>query len=548
MIKTSGYRVSPTEIEEVAYGTGLVARCGRARRRGPGLGQRIVLVASPAGRRTLDRDELLGDAAQRSCRSTWCPSDVVRPRRAAALAQRQVRPHLLRQELARVSRDRSIAAFGRVDWRLTRRRDRRSTGSPSASAHAVLRLRPRAADRARRAAARRAARARSSSATRSRPTPCRRSCSTSAASSTRFDVASARGDARRARHADAGRHGSASPGPGKTAGRAHAGGRRRRDDRAGVSDRGASASPTIGERLGYGRAWRVRVNPDFQVKGSGMRMGGGPQQFGVDAEQVPALLAELATPDLDFLGFHVFAGSQNLHAEILCEAQRKTVDLALRAGRRTSPRPVRYLNLGGGFGIPYFDKDQPLDLPRSATTSTSCSTSAIRAEPARRPRRDRARPLHRRRVRRLRDPRRRPQGVARQDLPRRRRRPAPPAGRVGQLRPGDPPQLPGRGRQPDRRRRRPRRSASSAACARRSTCSATRSTLPAGRRRRPGRRLPGRRLRADRQPHRVPRATRRPSRCWSDVAAPNGAPAHLRPRKRSGNRSAESPDHETVGL
>jgi diaminopimelate decarboxylase len=118
----------------------------------------------------------------------------------------------------------------------------------------------------------------------------------------------------------------------------------------------------IGERLGVRPRVAVRVNPDFQVKGSGMRMGGGPQQFGVDAEQVPALLARLAGRDVDFLGFHIFAGSQNLNAEIICEAQRKTVQLALRLADE-SPLPVRYINLGGGFGIPYFEKDQPLDLP-----------------------------------------------------------------------------------------------------------------------------------------------------------------------------------------
>jgi diaminopimelate decarboxylase len=105
----------------------------------------------------------------------------------------------------------------------------------------------------------------------------------------------------------------------------------------------------------------VRVNPDFQVKGSGMRMGGGPQQFGVDAEAVPALLGELAATDIELLGFHIFAGSQNLLADVLCEAQRKTVELALRLAD-AAPGPVRYLNLGGGFGIPYFEKDQPLDL------------------------------------------------------------------------------------------------------------------------------------------------------------------------------------------
>jgi diaminopimelate decarboxylase len=105
----------------------------------------------------------------------------------------------------------------------------------------------------------------------------------------------------------------------------------------------------------------LRVNPDFQVKGSGMRMGGGPQQFGIDVEQVPDLLQTLRVTDLDLLGFHVFAGSQNLHADILCEALTRNVALLMGLADQ-SPWPVRYLNLGGGFGIPYSEKDQPLDL------------------------------------------------------------------------------------------------------------------------------------------------------------------------------------------
>ena len=118
----------------------------------------------------------------------------------------------------------------------------------------------------------------------------------------------------------------------------------------------------IGDRLGIRPRVAVRVNPDFEVKGSGMRLGGGPQQFGVDSEQVPALLTELALTDIEFLGFHIFAGSQNLRADILCDAQRKTVALAVRLAE-AAPTPVRYLNIGGGFGIPYFERDEPLDLP-----------------------------------------------------------------------------------------------------------------------------------------------------------------------------------------
>ena len=116
-----------------------------------------------------------------------------------------------------------------------------------------------------------------------------------------------------------------------------------------------------GDELGVMPTIAVRVNPDFAVKGSGMRMGGGPQQFGIDAEEVPAVLREIAGSGVDVLGFHVFAGSQNLNAEIIAQSQRRTVDLVSALADHLD-RPVRYLNLGGGFGIPYTEKDQPLDL------------------------------------------------------------------------------------------------------------------------------------------------------------------------------------------
>lgn len=127
------------------------------------------------------------------------------------------------------------------------------------------------------------------------------------------------------------------------------------------SETEAERAVAVGERLGIAPRVAVRVNPDFQVKGSGMRMGGGAQQFGVDAEQVPALVRRLRGLGVEPLGFHIFAGSQNLDAEILCEAQRKTVELALRLADEADAQ-LAYLNLGGGFGIPYFERDRPLDL------------------------------------------------------------------------------------------------------------------------------------------------------------------------------------------
>ncbi|WP_077034815.1 pyridoxal-dependent decarboxylase, exosortase A system-associated [Pelomonas sp. KK5] len=115
------------------------------------------------------------------------------------------------------------------------------------------------------------------------------------------------------------------------------------------------------QRLGLPARVAVRVNPDFELKGSGMKMGGGPKQFGVDTELLPALLADIGRMGLAFEGFHLFAGSQNLRAESICEAQQKSYELALRLAA-DAPGPVKFLNLGGGFGIPYFPGEQPLDL------------------------------------------------------------------------------------------------------------------------------------------------------------------------------------------
>jgi diaminopimelate decarboxylase len=105
----------------------------------------------------------------------------------------------------------------------------------------------------------------------------------------------------------------------------------------------------------------IRVNPDFELKSSGMKMGGGPKPFGVDAERVPAMLQRIRGLRLDFQGFHIFSGSQNLRAHSIADAQRNSIDLALRLAEH-APSPVRVLNIGGGFGIPYFPGEQRLDV------------------------------------------------------------------------------------------------------------------------------------------------------------------------------------------
>lgn len=123
----------------------------------------------------------------------------------------------------------------------------------------------------------------------------------------------------------------------------------------------AARALAIAERLGVRPRLAVRVNPDFEIKGSGMRMGGGAKPFGVDAARVPALVRRIVAADADWRGFHIFAGSQALSAEALIEAQRATLALAADLAQAAGAAPP-LVNLGGGFGIPYFHGETALDI------------------------------------------------------------------------------------------------------------------------------------------------------------------------------------------
>ena len=135
------------------------------------------------------------------------------------------------------------------------------------------------------------------------------------------------------------------------------------------------------QELGLPARVAVRVNPDFELKGSGMKMGGGPKQFGVDVEVVPEMLDWIAREGLAFEGFHLFAGSQNLRAESICEAQLKSYELALRLSAQALS-PVKFLNLGGGFGVPYFPGERRLDLAPIGANLHDISERCARELPA----------------------------------------------------------------------------------------------------------------------------------------------------------------------
>ncbi|WP_206241092.1 pyridoxal-dependent decarboxylase, exosortase A system-associated [Novosphingobium terrae] len=118
---------------------------------------------------------------------------------------------------------------------------------------------------------------------------------------------------------------------------------------------------TIAEKLGKTPRLAIRVNPDFDLRGSGMKMGGGAKPFGIDTDKVPALAREIVAAGAEWRGFHIFAGSQSLDGAAIAETQGQVLDLAVQLAQQADV-PLPHLNIGGGLGIPYFNGDSPLDL------------------------------------------------------------------------------------------------------------------------------------------------------------------------------------------
>lgn len=110
----------------------------------------------------------------------------------------------------------------------------------------------------------------------------------------------------------------------------------------------------------------LRINPGFEMKGSGMKMGGGPKQFGIDSEDLKEACDILYSSKLSLEGIHVYAGSQMLNADTLCETQKKCFEY-LYSIKGLLRNPLKSFNFGGGFGVPYFLGEGDLDLEKVKT-------------------------------------------------------------------------------------------------------------------------------------------------------------------------------------
>ena len=127
------------------------------------------------------------------------------------------------------------------------------------------------------------------------------------------------------------------------------------------SAREASRALAIAERLAVRPRLAVRVNPAFDLRGSGMKMGGRASPFGIDEACAAGVIRQVVGAGADYRGLHIYAGSQSLDSGAIIGAQAATLMLAERLAQECGVTPPT-VNLGGGFGIPYFAGDRPVDI------------------------------------------------------------------------------------------------------------------------------------------------------------------------------------------
>lgn len=107
----------------------------------------------------------------------------------------------------------------------------------------------------------------------------------------------------------------------------------------------------------------LRVNSNLRPPEAREIMGGAPSRFGIDEERLPDVATALAKASLDIQGLHIYSGSQIWNVDWFADHFQHTADLVnaveLSLGTSTS-----YLNVGGGWAVPYSEDDPDFDATR----------------------------------------------------------------------------------------------------------------------------------------------------------------------------------------
>lgn len=120
---------------------------------------------------------------------------------------------------------------------------------------------------------------------------------------------------------------------------------------------------SISKKTGKKANVSVRINPIKNIKEFAIKMGGMASQFGVDEEESGEILGAIKhnQDHLNFVGFHVYAGTQCLNVNGLVANISNILKIVKNLSARHALIPQK-INFGGGLGIPYFSSESEFDL------------------------------------------------------------------------------------------------------------------------------------------------------------------------------------------
>lgn len=105
----------------------------------------------------------------------------------------------------------------------------------------------------------------------------------------------------------------------------------------------------------------LRINPEFEVAGAAVNMGGGSKKFGIDSESISAAIAQVSPlKHIRLQGIHIFAGTGIQNSEGFLSNLENCFKLAEEMNR--THFKVLSIDFGGGIGIPYSDEDSGLSI------------------------------------------------------------------------------------------------------------------------------------------------------------------------------------------
>lgn len=118
----------------------------------------------------------------------------------------------------------------------------------------------------------------------------------------------------------------------------------------------------IAADLGVTQSIALRINPGFSGEKAKLVMSGKPRQFGIDEQLLPQAFSTLGQlAQLRLAGIHVYLGTRILDWRALANNTQNILTLASTL-QQTYDMDLDFVDIGGGFGVRYFDKEKALDL------------------------------------------------------------------------------------------------------------------------------------------------------------------------------------------